>query len=104
MAASSISIADDNHNDVLSASQNGIPAREHTSARESNAATNLIGINQGFRDQVPVFRQEIRVMLRYMTFPLFCQRYLSVQIWTKALAHQDTSACLAEAFPSRDTL
>jgi hypothetical protein len=95
MAAGRISIADYNHNDVLAASQDGIPAREHSRARESDAATNLIGVNQGFRDQVPVFRQEIRVMLLYVTFPLFCQCYLRAQIWTKELAHRVLSLGLA---------
>ena len=95
MAASRISIADDNHNDVLATSQVGIPAREHSCARESDAATNLIGINQGFRDQVPMFRQEIRVMLLCVTFPLFCQRYLRAQIWTKELAHRIVSPEIA---------
>jgi hypothetical protein len=81
VAAGPIVIADDDHNNMLSASQNRIPAREHSSTRESNTTTNLVGSLQGFRDQMSVFRQEIRVMLRYVTFPFFRQNYVGAQIW-----------------------
>jgi hypothetical protein len=78
-------LAHDHHDDVLPYPQISIPTGKQLGATEADAPANFIGMGQRFRYPVSVLRQEIRMALGNVTFPLLSQLDYTPQVGTREM-------------------